>query len=279
METLVFRSSTLVIKNFQTDFNFFRISHFFNHCKAFKASDYKVLKCPECHLWILIPYKALGIVNYCYECKAMFRSQASLCWSQNCYYNFSKDAFFSRSISPSKLRFLPSSQSCEFPKDSYQKLILPYLEKILSHTLWLFFWMVLFYFTDVFFHSLVLLCFVIHIFFLCTYLTNFYIFASPFSFLSRSLWDRLTYEFKSGRVSKESKDLIEKDLAYHPGHLSNLACAYFIAGNEKEAWNYLDKSIKICPNHPVLLSLAHRFSPESKKLFWLDRIKQMKAFG
>ncbi|MCH9625806.1 MAG: hypothetical protein S4CHLAM123_09860 [Chlamydiales bacterium] len=137
---------------------------------------------------------------------------------------------------------------------------LPLFEKVLSHLIWVFFWLVLILVSHLFlpqswmhFADKILMSFVfVHCFIGGCRLTTLLLHGGLAPILFPPLWVRLTRRLLKG----EGMELLSKhNLERHPGLLSNLALMHYHRNESTQAMDVIKKALMYAPDHPILQEL------------------------
>ena len=146
--------------------------------------------------------------------------------------------------------------------EPFYEQALPLFERVVSHLMWIFFWLALILTTQFFAWStyaspLLMGLIFVHLFFAGCRLTTLLITGGLKPILFPPLWIRLTRKLQKGG----GIELLEKyNLHNNPGLLTNLSLIYLTRGERQEALNTLHNALSKAPDNPYL----------KKALFFID---------
>lgn len=172
-------------------------------------------------------------------------------------YTFDSDGRYTYGFTSSGLFTLIDSNG-----DSLYQQVIPLWEKLGSHLVWIFFWVMLIVATNLFFVSsvanrLFMTLIFLHLFLFSCRLTTLLLKGGVKPVLFPPFWIRITRQLQKG---KNLDHLKAHDLDQHPGLLVNLALVELSQGNSQEGHHLLRRALSFCPDHPAILQLFNASS-------------------
>ncbi len=169
-------------------------------------------------------------------------------------YPFDSDGYYTYGFTSSGLFTLINKGG----ESLYDKAI-PLLEKLGSHFLWIFLWIVVLVASNLIFsdpkliNRLFMSLIFFHLFLVGCRVTSLMLNGKLKPLFFPPLWIRLTRELQKGGGIEILK---KHTLDTHPGLLVNLALTQFTQGHAQEGQATLKHALSFCPDHPDILQIC-----------------------
>lgn len=177
---------------------------------------------------------------------------------------FDHDGHYEYGFTPSGLFTILNKKG-----ESYYNVVLPLFEKLGSHLIWIFLWIVAILVSNLLFsphvlrlpNLLMMSLIFVHLMIFGSRLTHLLLQGGCLAVLFPPLWIRITRQFQKGKGT----ELLEKHkLRDHPGLLVNLGLIQIDSGRLAEGKQRLEEALVSAPGHPIIEQIYTTLSTKDK---------------
>ncbi len=277
VQSLVIKLKDDKLLDLQKQINLLRLRHYFSKLPNLQRLTTLVEQCPDCDLFFV---STKAECKYCPECDSIIRDGHSISHDSKLHFACTEDAYFSfvGTEHEKKVGFF-KDKHCH-GSQSFHTRVKNVTDHVKSHGIWLVFWGLIISLVTLFADSpltlfaLMILCF-IHVTLIGYYFTGLLLSHSIRPLLFPPLWHKITRLIQTGKIEDAKKILQFHKLTDHPGFIYNFALAAFKSEQYELAWNYLNRALELCPNHPAFLALAAHYASKETVNAWQNQYKMM----
>ena len=253
--------------------HYFRAIHQASLIASSDQQHYHVTKCSHCYAYQVEKIIEESEVEYCSLCRSFFKDKHLYSNLKGFCFDFTQSGCFESTFRQEEKIFKVFWVDQFLSMPSLRAKLKPIFNKIVAHTLWNAFWLILFIlshlllsFVDIsmyrFLYRLSFVCLgfiFIHTAVIGYYLSGLIMSKSLRLFFKPNLWQKINQEIHKNHLEIAEKLISKSSLENHPGFLINLAQAYLRSNDKEMAANCINKAHRLCPKHPFIDNL-HKMS-------------------